>query len=199
MNRRAATQETEHSRFQQAIPFGKGTVHNAFSVDVEDYFQVAAFERSIRREDWDSLEPRVERNTMRLLEILSSYDVRGTMFVLGWVAERWPQLIREIHSQGHELALHGYDHRSVTTLEPEEFRADLRKTKAIVEDIASVRVIGYRAPNYSIVKQSLWALEILAEEGFLYDSSIFPIYHDRYGIPDSRREILRARARTPRL
>lgn len=157
---------------------------NAFSVDVEDYFQVGLFEDAVPRETWDRMEPRVERNTRRLLELCDQHQVKGTFFVLGWVAERWPQLVREIRDAGHELGTHGQDHRKVTTLTPREFRADVRRSKQTIEDISGVEVIGYRAPNYSIVRETLWAVDVLAEEGFRYDSSIFPIRHDRYGIPD---------------
>ena len=157
---------------------------NAFSVDVEDYFQVGLFEDAVPRETWDRLEPRVERNTRRLLDLCDRHKVKGTFFVLGWVAERWPQLVRDIRDAGHELGTHGQDHRKVTTLTPREFRADVRRSKQTIEDISGVEVIGYRAPNYSIVRETLWAVDVLAEEGFRYDSSIFPIRHDRYGIPD---------------
>lgn len=160
---------------------------NAFSVDVEDFFQVAAFEDVIDRSDWDSFERRVDTNTRRLLELLDRFDVRATMFVLGWVAEKSPELIREIQGRGHELAIHGYDHRRVTDLTPDEFRRDVRVAKALLEEITGVEVQGYRAPTYSIVKETMWAIEILLEEGFRYDSSIFPIRHDRYGIPDAPR------------
>ena len=160
---------------------------NAFSVDVEDFFHVSAFEHLIRAEDWPAFESRVERNTRRLLELLDRFEIRSTMFVLGWVAERSPELVREIQAAGHELAVHGYSHRRVTDLSPDEFRADVRRAKRIVEDLAGVVVEGYRAPTYSIVKRTLWAAEILLEEGFTYDSSIFPIRHDRYGIPDAPR------------
>lgn len=157
---------------------------NAFSVDVEDYFQVVAFEKTIRRADWDGFEPRVERNTRRLLDLCARHGVRGTFFVLGWVAERWPGLVRDIRAGGHELGTHGQDHRRVTTLTPAQFREDLRRSKGLIEDAAGVQVIGYRAPNYSIVRETFWAMDVLIEEGFRYDSSIFPIHHDRYGIPD---------------
>jgi polysaccharide deacetylase family protein (PEP-CTERM system associated) len=157
---------------------------NAFSVDVEDYFQVGLFEDAVPRETWDRLEPRVERNTRRLLDLCDRHQVKGTFFVLGWVAERWPQLVRDIRDAGHELGTHGQDHRRVTTLTPREFRADVRRSKQTIEDAAGVEVIGYRAPNYSIVRETLWAVDVLVEEGFRYDSSIFPIRHDRYGIPD---------------
>jgi polysaccharide deacetylase family protein (PEP-CTERM system associated) len=159
-------------------------VLNAFSVDVEDYFQVGAFEQAIPRDSWGGFEPRVERNTRRLMELCEEHGVKGTWFVLGWVAERWPGLVREIRDAGHELGTHGQDHRRVTTLTPDEFRADIRRSKQTIEEVAGVEVIGYRAPNYSIVRETMWAMDILAEEGFRYDSSIFPIRHDYYGIPD---------------
>lgn len=157
---------------------------NAFSVDVEEHFQVGAFENAIPRDTWDRLESRVERNTRRLLDLCARHEVKGTYFVLGWVAERWPQLVRDIQDAGHELGTHGQDHRRVTTLSPREFREDIRRSKQTIEDVSGVEVIGYRAPSYSIVRETMWAMDVLAEEGFLYDSSIFPIRHDRYGIPD---------------
>lgn len=160
---------------------------NAFSVDVEDYYQVAALREVVPRQSWSSFEPRIERNTRRLLEILDEHGIRATFFVLGWIGEHWPHLIREIRERGHEIASHGFDHRSVTELTPEAFRADVRKTKGLLEDITGVQVIGYRAPNYSIVQSTLWALDIILEEGHRYDSSIFPIRHDRYGIPGAER------------
>ncbi|MEA2690855.1 MAG: hypothetical protein QOJ16_242 [Acidobacteriota bacterium] len=160
---------------------------NAFSVDVEDYFQVGAFERAISRESWGSFEPRVEANTRRLLDLCAEHGVRGTFFVLGWVAERWPDLVRDIAAAGHELGTHGQDHRRVTTLTPDQFRLDIRRSKRTIEDASGEEVIGYRAPNYSIVKETMWAVDILMEEGFRYDSSIFPIHHDHYGIPDFSR------------
>ena len=160
---------------------------NAMSVDVEDYFHVSAFENVISRLAWNDLEPRVHTNTRRLSQLFESRDVKATFFVLGWVAERWPDLIREIRHAGHEVASHGYDHRRATTLTPEEFRQDVRSSKAILEDITGEPVFGYRAPSYSIVSENLWTLEVLSEEGYAYDSSIFPIRHDRYGIPGSPR------------
>jgi polysaccharide deacetylase family protein (PEP-CTERM system associated) len=157
---------------------------NAFSVDVEDYFQVGAFEKACPRERWGSFEPRVERNTRRLLDLCAKHGVQGTFFTLGWVAERWPDLVRDIRAAGHELGTHGQDHRRVTTMTPAEFREDVRRSKRTIEDVAGVQVIGYRAPNYSIVRETMWAMDILLEEGFRYDSSVFPIRHDRYGIHD---------------
>jgi polysaccharide deacetylase family protein (PEP-CTERM system associated) len=162
-------------------------VLNAFSVDVEDYFQVGLFEKAIPRESWGSFEPRVEASTRRILDLCAEHGVRGTFFVLGWVAERSPGLVRDIAAAGHELGTHGQDHRRVTTLTPGEFRADVQRSKRTIEDASGQEVIGYRAPNYSIVRETLWAVDILMEEGFRYDSSIFPIHHDRYGIPDSPR------------
>jgi polysaccharide deacetylase family protein (PEP-CTERM system associated) len=159
-------------------------VLNAFSVDVEEHFQVGAFENAIPRDTWDRLESRVERNTRRLLDLCARHEVKGTYFVLGWVAERWPRLVRDIQDAGHELGTHGQDHRRVTTLSPREFREDVRRSKQIIEDVSGAEVIGYRAPSYSIVRETMWAMDVLAEEGFRYDSSIFPIHHDRYGIPD---------------
>ncbi len=160
---------------------------NAFSVDVEDYYQVAAFEEVVPRKRWDEYEPRVERNTLRLIELFNEHDVKATFFVLGWVARNHPRVVREIQAAGHEVGSHGWDHRRVTKQTPEQFREDLRRTKAVLEEVAGVEVIGYRAPNYSIVEETLWALDIVLEEGHRYDSSIFPIRHDRYGIPGAQR------------
>ena len=160
---------------------------NAFSVDLEDYYQVAAFSGVIERRQWPEYESRIEHNTLRLLELFDEHGVQATFFVLGWIAEHWPRLIREIESNGHEIASHGYDHRNVTEQTPEQFRQDVRRTKDLLEEISGVEIIGYRAPNYSIVKETLWALDIVVEEGHRYDSSIFPIVHDRYGIPNAQR------------
>ena len=180
------------------------------TIDLEDYFMVSAFEKVVKREEWERYDSRIERNTYRLLEILdesgSAYRakrlanelapcasphtpnrIKATFFCLAWVAERYPGLIKEIHREGHEIASHGYNHRLVYEMAPYEFRLDVRKSKRILEDKIGEDVIGYRAPSYSITKKSLWALEILAEEGYHYDSSIFPIHHDRYGIPDAPR------------
>jgi polysaccharide deacetylase family protein (PEP-CTERM system associated) len=160
---------------------------NALTVDVEDYYQVEAFTDVVRPEDWSNWEPRVERNTQLLLEIFAQHNVRGTFFILGYVAEKHPQLIREIAAAGHEVACHSYRHRLVYTQTPDEFRQDLRSVKQRLEDLLGAPVIGYRAPSYSITAQSLWALDILIEEGLRYDSSIFPVYHDRYGMPEAER------------
>ncbi len=156
---------------------------NALTIDVEDYYHVTAFESLIKAHEWDLLPSRVECNIMKLLEILDSYRVKATFFVLGWVAEKSPSLIREIHNQGHEIACHGYAHKLVYTITPERFRMDVKKSKSIIEDSIGTRIKGFRATSFSFIESSLWALDILIEEEFLYDSSIFPIHHDRYGIP----------------
>ena len=157
------------------------------TVDVEDYFQVSAFERVVARERWDGFESRVCRNTERLLALFDAEGVSATFFVLGWVAERFPALVRQIAAAGHELASHGYAHRLVYELTPGEFRDDLRRAKAAIEAAAGVPVAGYRAPSFSITKRSLWAFDLLIAEGFVYDTSVYPIHHDRYGIPDAPR------------
>jgi polysaccharide deacetylase family protein (PEP-CTERM system associated) len=160
---------------------------NALTIDVEDYFQVNAFARHVRREDWDRYPLRVEDNTRRILEMLDEFAIKATFFVLGWVAERLPSLVREIQEKGHEIACHGYGHELIYSIGPDLFRKDIRTSKNILEDICGEKVSGYRAPSYSIIRQSLWALDILIEEGFTYDSSIFPVMHDTYGIPDAQR------------
>ncbi len=163
------------------------TITNYFTVDVEDYFQVSAFEKVIEPAQWDSYPCRVERNTDAILALCDRHDVRGTFFVTGWIAERYPGLVREIARRGHEVACHSYWHRKVYDLTPDAFRQDTVQAKKVLEDIIGRPVLGYRAPSYSITRRSLWALEILAELGFVYDSSIFPIYHDTYGMPDAPR------------
>lgn len=162
-------------------------VPNALTVDVEDYFHVAAFAPNIHRDSWATQESRVVGNTQRLLAIFDEFGVRGTFFVLGWVAERHPQLIKAIAARGHEIACHGFSHRLVYEQSPEEFYEETRHAKGLIENITGSAVLGYRAASYSIVRESLWALDILAELGFVYDSSIFPVHHDRYGIPDAVR------------
>ncbi|MBM4001242.1 MAG: DUF3473 domain-containing protein [Planctomycetes bacterium] len=164
---------------------------NAFTVDVEDYFHVSAFEGHFDRHSWDSHPCRVLKNTRRILELLDRHNVQGTFFVLGWVADRYPKLVREICRAGHELGSHSYWHRLIYRLDPDEFRMDLRESRDVLEQISGKRVTLYRAPSFSITRQSMWALEILAEEGFRIDSSVFPVYHDRYGIPDAPPEIHR--------
>jgi len=160
---------------------------NAMSVDVEDYFQVSAFDRAVPRSSWGERESRVVANTERLLELFDEAGVRSTFFVLGWVAERHPDLVRRIVAAGHELACHGYGHQLVYDLTVEQFREDIRRARAVLEAASGIAVVGYRAPSFSVVKRSLWALDVLIEEGFTYDASIFPVHHDRYGIPDAPR------------
>lgn len=159
----------------------------AMTVDVEDYFQVAAFAGQVERASWDSYPCRVERNVDLILGMFSDHQVTGTFFTLGWVAERYPQVLRRIADAGHEVASHGYDHVKVHAQTPEAFRADIRKTKAILEDIAGQAVKGYRAASFSIDHRTPWAFEILAEEDYRYSSSIYPIQHDHYGMPDAPR------------
>jgi len=160
---------------------------NALTVDVEDYFHVAALAPSIHRDSWGSRESRVVDNTRKLMDIFGRFDARATFFVLGWVAERHPRLIRDIAASGHEIACHGYSHSLVYEQTPEVFREETLRSKNLLEDITGSAVIGYRAASYSIVRETLWALDILADLGFTYDSSIFPVRHDRYGIPDAAR------------
>jgi len=163
------------------------TMFNALTIDVEDYYMVSGFANEVKFEDWNRYESRVEKNTVQLLELLNEYGLKATFFILGWVAERHPGLVRRIASAGHEIASHGYNHRLIYNLTKDEFREDVRMAKQALEDITGKPVIGYRATSYSIVKKTLWALDILIEMGFLYDSSIFPIHHDRYGFPEADR------------
>ncbi len=158
---------------------------NALTVDVEDYFQVSAFADTINPEDWDSHPLRVADNTRRLLDLFDEYQIKITFFVLGWVAERERDLILEIMNRGHEVACHGYSHQLVYNQSPEVFRQETMRSKQLLEDIIQQPVRGYRAASYSITEKSKWALDILVESGFVYDSSIFPVRHDRYGIPNS--------------
>lgn len=164
---------------------------NAFSVDVEDYFQVSGFEPYVARERWPEFESRVVNNTHRVLDILARHGVHATFFVLGWTAERYPTLVRQIDDAGHEIGCHSYDHRLVYRMTPEEFRADLVRACSLLSDITGKPVRLYRAPSFSIVRSSLWALDVLASEGIEFDSSIFPVYHDRYGMPDAPLEVHR--------
>jgi polysaccharide deacetylase family protein (PEP-CTERM system associated) len=162
-------------------------VINAMTVDVEDYFQASAFDRFVSRTTWFERESRVVGNTHRLLEFFHRHGVHSTFFILGWVAERFPSLVREIASCGHEIASHGFHHQLIYTLTPEQFREDVRRAKAVIEDAGGAPVRGYRAPSFSVVRSSLWALDVLIETGHSYDASVFPIHHDRYGIPDAPR------------
>ena len=170
-----------------AVAVRSGAVVSAFTVDVEEYFHVEAFRSLIDPAQWSSFEQRVEPPTRRLLALLDAFDTRATFFVLGWVAERRPKLVQDIVSAGHEVAIHGYDHRPLTAMSPDAFREDIRRAKGIVEDVSGTAVLGYRAPTYSVVKDTMWALDVMSEEGIRYDSSIFPIVHDRYGIADAPR------------
>ena len=160
---------------------------NLLTVDVEDYFMVSAFSDTVGTHQWGHFESRIQRNTIAILDIIDKYAVKGTFFVLGWVAEHHPWIVKEIDRRGHEVACHGYCHRLVYNMSPEEFREDTRRAKATIEGIVGKAVSGYRAPSYSITEDSMWALGILAEEGFEYDSSIFPVHHDRYGFPSYSR------------
>jgi len=158
---------------------------NAMTVDVEDYFQVTALAGAIPRSRWDSIPLRVKDNTLRILDLFDRHDVKATFFILGWVAERCPEIVQEIARRGHETACHGYGHQLIYEIGPERFREDIRRAKALIEDITGRPALGYRAPSYSITRKSLWALDILVEEGFVFDSSVFPTRHDTYGIPDA--------------
>jgi len=158
-------------------------IRNIISVDVEEYFHPTELAKCVRQEEWTSLPSLVEPETQRVLEIFDRHQVKGTFFVLGWVAERHPALIRDIASRGHEIACHSFFHRLVYDLTPAEFREDTRRAVEAIENACGIRPRAYRAPSYSITEKSLWALEILAECGFTHDSSIYPIQHDRYGIP----------------
>jgi len=158
------------------------------TVDVEDYYQVSAFNEVIAYNEWEEYESRVEKNTNNILDIFDDNNTKSTFFVLGWVAERYPHIVREIYKRGHEVACHGYSHQLIYNQSRSEFKEETLRAKQILEEITGSAVIGYRAASYSITKNSLWALEILAESGFKYDSSIFPIVHDRYGIPTAPRE-----------
>ncbi len=160
---------------------------NALTIDVEDYFQVSAFAKCIPRRDWDTLPCRVEQNIERILALLAESDVKATFFTLGWIAERYPALIRRIADEGHELASHGFAHHRATEQTRSEFLVDIRLAKAVLEDIAGHEVQGYRAPSFSIGPQNYWACECIVEAGYRYSSSIYPIRHDHYGMPDAPR------------
>lgn len=162
---------------------GSPVIKNALTIDVEDYFHVAALAESIKPSQWDSQECRVARNTETLLKLFDSHNVKATFFVLGWVAERYPDIVKQIDEAGHEVASHGYSHQLVYGQTKEVFKEETVKSKLILEELIQKPVLGYRAASYSITKQSIWAIDILSEAGFTYDSSIFPVHHDRYGIP----------------
>ena len=160
---------------------------NALTIDVEDYFQVSAFAPHIKRSEWNSRECRIERNVGRILEMLSNHHTKATFFTLGWIAERYPQLIRQIAEQGHEIASHGYGHERASDLTEDAFFSDIHKAKVILEDLCGSEVKGYRAPSFSIGAGNLWAFDCLARAGYRYSSSVYPIRHDHYGMPDSPR------------
>lgn len=170
----------------------KPPIVNAMSVDVEDYFQVSAFEHCVARNAWDRLPSRVEHNVDRILQLFADKSVSATFFTLGWVAERYPTVVRRIVDQGHELASHGWQHTRVTNQNRQQFAEDIRKTKRFLEDLGGVEVKGYRAASYSIGEKNLWALDELAEAGYRYSSSIVPIKHDLYGMPDAPRFAFKA-------
>jgi polysaccharide deacetylase family protein (PEP-CTERM system associated) len=160
---------------------------NALTFDIEEYFHAEVFARALRPEEWPGLASRVVDTTERLLDILDYADVRATFFILGWIAERYPALVQDIAARNHEIACHGYGHQMIHRQSRQEFAKDLQRAKTAIEDAAGTAVIGYRAPTFSVVRETMWSLEVLWEAGFLYDSSIFPIVHDRYGIPDAPR------------
>lgn len=160
---------------------------NALTIDLEDYYHAASFEHIIDKRNWDDMESRIQQNLEKILSILDEYQVKATFFALGWVAERYPILIRTIVNEEHEVASHGYNHTMINHQSKGSFKEDIIKTKKILEDITGIKIKGYRAPSFSINKSSLWALNILCEYGHMYDSSIFPIRHDRYGMSDAKR------------
>ena len=171
----------------------KAPLVNALTIDVEDYFQVSAFAPYIQRSDWDTHECRVERNVGRILDMLKAQNTHATFFTLGWIARRYPHLVRRIADEGHEVASHGFGHERVSDLTPEAFGHDIRTAKQLLEDIAGVEVTGYRAPSFSIGQANLWALDVLEQEGYRYSSSIYPIQHDHYGMPDAPRFVHQTR------
>ena len=166
----------------------QNTITHAMTVDVEDYFHVAAFNKVINADEWDKWPCRVEANTNKLLQLFADSNIKITFFILGWVAERYPELVKAIHAQGHEIASHGYSHQLIYKQDQNVFREETAKSKRILEDLTQVQITGYRAASYSITRKSLWALDTLAELGFTWDSSIFPTRHDNYGIPGSPEE-----------
>ena len=168
-------------------------ITNALTIDVEDYFQVSAFAPHIDRADWDNRECRVERNVHRILDLLDKHSTKATFFTLGWIAQRYPQLIQQIVDRGHELASHGYGHERASDLTEEAFLEDVRSAKTILEDLSGQEIRGYRAPSFSIGKSNLWAFDCLAHTGHRYSSSIYPIAHDHYGMPDSPRFVYEVR------
>jgi polysaccharide deacetylase family protein (PEP-CTERM system associated) len=174
----------EGERMNASVPIA---LINALTIDVEDYFQVSAFDSHVRRDAWEKMPSRIERNVDQLLQLLDDRRARATFFTLGWIAERHPSLIRRIVRQGHELASHGYGHHRASELDHVAFSHDIRHAKKLLEDIAGTAVIGYRAPSFSIGKGNLWAFDCIAAAGYRYSSSIYPVQHDHYGMPDAPR------------
>ncbi|MBP2674444.1 MAG: putative Polysaccharide deacetylase [Deltaproteobacteria bacterium] len=164
------------------------TIRNVFSVDVEEYFQVEAFSGLIRKQDWDNMPRRAGEQIRRTLDLLETYKVRGTFFVLGWMAEKNPALVKSINDAGHEIGSHGFSHKMISHMTKREFREDIRRSKDLLEEITEKEVHGYRAPTFSIMEKTSWAYEILLDEGYRYSSSVYPIYHDRYGWPGFGRD-----------
>ena len=165
----------------------RGPIVNALTIDVEDYFQVSALAGHFPKDKWNSTECRVERNVHRILELMHRHGAKGTFFTLGWIAERYPGVVREIVANGHELASHGYGHERASDQTPESFYADINVAKLLLEDLSGCEVKGYRAPSFSIGEQNLWAFECLERAGYHYSSSIYPIHHDHYGMPNAPR------------
>jgi len=163
------------------------SISNAMTCDLEDYYQVQNLEGIVARDDWPTMPSRIEANTDRVLALFAEAGVHATFFALGWIAERHPDVIRRVADAGHEVASHGYAHRMITEQTPDEFRTDVRRAKALLEDITGQPVVGYRAPTFSVTERTRFALDVLVDEGYRYDSSIFPIRHDRYGIPTAPR------------
>lgn len=166
---------------------------NAFTVDVEDYYQVGVFQRHIRPDEWSDFEPRVERNVGRILDLCAEAKIKGTFFTLGWIAERQPEVVRRIVEAGHEIASHGYSHRPIWTMTEAEFRDDIVRAQKTIADACGVVPVTYRAPCFSVVKRTLWALRVLYECGIRFDSSIFPVAHPEYGIPEAERAVHRVK------
>ena len=162
-------------------------VVNALTIDVEDYFQVSAFSRHVSRAEWDDLPCRIERNVDVLLELLDRESTKATFFTLGWIAERYPETVRQIVAAGHELASHGYSHKRATEQRPAEFLSDICLAKSILEDICGMEVKGYRAPSFSVGPDNVWAFDCIGKAGYRYSSSVYPIRHDHYGMPDAPR------------
>ena len=171
----------------QMGPSNSALLRNAMTIDVEDYFQVSALAPYIDRSDWDSRECRIERNIESILSLLAQHGTKATFFTLGWIAKRYPQVVRAIVEQGHELASHGYGHERATSLSTKAFSADVGRAKKLLEDLSGQAVIGYRAPSFSIGSANLWAFDCLRRAGYRYSSSVYPIRHDHYGMPDSPR------------